>query len=575
VPVEEDDAPETLAARLLPQEQELLVEAIGLYAAGRLEIQGPRVRILTPEEAERRKPKVRQVQRALISVSDKTGLVEFAQGLQALGVEILSTGGTARLLREAGLAVREVSDYTGFPEILDGRVKTLHPKIHGGILALRENEAHARQLAEQGIEFIDLVVVNLYPFEETIARPQVTLEEALENIDIGGPTLLRAAAKNYRDVLVVCNPHHYDEVLEELRSQGGLVSEQLRARLALDVFRHTAHYDALIADYLEKQFEMEERPFPRLVNLRLEKVQNLRYGENPHQAACFYREPGRERNGIVGALQLQGRELSYNNLLDTDAAWELVLEFSEPTVALIKHNNPCGVASAETLVQAYQEALACDPVSAFGSVVALNRSVDEATAQEMADLFIEVIIAPGFEEEALKILQRKENLRLLTMEHATRLEGTGWEIRRVGNGFLVQERDRQALAPEDWRVVTQRTPTAEELAALQFGWKVVKHVRSNAIVLVQGRKTVGIGAGQMSRVDAARLAVTKAGDRVPGSVMASDAFFPFRDSIDEAAAAGVRAIVEPGGSVRDQECIDAANEHGMAMVFTGIRHFRH
>lgn len=574
VPVLEDDTPETLAARVLQQEHQALPEAIQLFAEGRLVVEGRRVRILTPEEAERRRPTMRRVERALISVSEKTGLVEFAQGLQALGIEILSTGGTAQALREAGVPVVDISAYTGFPELFEGRVKTLHPKVHGGILFRREEEAHRRQAEEQGILPIDLVAVTLYPFEAAVQREGISLEEAIEQVDIGGVALLRAAAKNYRDVVVVSSPHQYEEVLTALREHDRWVPEALRSRLALEAFRLTARYDAAIARYLAAQWEPQE-PLPRRLELALERVHILRYGENPHQSAALYLEEGAPRRGLMGALQLQGKELSFNNLLDAEAAWNLVLEFDTPAAAVIKHTNPCGVALGKTPAEAFQRAWEGDPMAGYGGIVAFNRPVDEEAAERMRPHFLEVVVAPGFAPEALEVLQRKKNLRLLTMEHAAAPQDTGWDLRRLGSGFLVQERDWAPEEEKEWRVVTVRQPTPEEWADLRFAWKVVKHVKSNAIVLAKGLQAVGIGAGQMSRVDAAELAVRKAGRRAQGAVMASDAFLPFRDNVDAVASAGVTAIIQPGGSIRDEECIQAADEHGLAMVFTGRRHFRH
>ncbi len=510
------------------------------------------------------------MKRALLSVSDKTGLVDFARGLAHLGVELVSTGGTARALRAAGLTVRAVEEVTGFPEILDGRVKTLHPAIHGGILARRE-PAHLDQLGALSISPIDLVAVNLYPFGQTVARPGVTLAEAVEQIDIGGAALLRAAAKNFAAVTVLCDPADYPQVLAELRHRGE-VSLATRQRLALKAFRHTAGYDAAIADYLAGQFETDE-PFPSELLLRLWRVQTLRYGENPHQQAALY---GLAPDGTpLGGQLLQGKPLSYNNILDLDAAWRAVGDFSAPTVVIVKHNNPCGVASAQSLAEAFPLALAGDPVSAFGSVIAVNHLFDEATARALGDLFVEAIAAPGFTPAARDVLAARPNCRLLEIPTvgAGLAPALTWELRGVQAGVLVQEPD--ALDEKEWRVVTTREPTAEEREGLEFAWRVVKHVKSNAIVLARGQATVGVGAGQMSRVDAVRLAVTKAGDRAAGSVLASDAFFPFPDGVEEAARAGVTAVAQPGGSVRDEQVVAAAEAAGLAMVFTGRRHFRH
>lgn len=511
------------------------------------------------------------IRRALLSVSDKTGLVQLAHGLAEAGVEIISTGGTARVLREAGLTVRTVEEVTGFPEILDGRVKTLHPAIHGGILARRE-PAHLAELAAYGIGPIDLVVVNLYPFARTVARPGVSLDEAVEQIDIGGVALLRAAAKNFAAVTVLCDPTDYPLVLAELRQQGD-VSLETRKWLALKAFRHTAGYDAAIADWLAGQFpEASAELFPDELHLHLWRVQTLRYGENPHQRAALY---GLTPDAApLGGRLLQGKPLSYNNLLDLDAAWRAVGDFSAPTVVIVKHNNPCGVASAETLAEAFSLALASDPVSAFGSVIAVNRPFDEPTVEALGDLFVEAIAAPDFTAGARQRLARRPACRLLQIgDGGAESPAIRWELRSIRYGILLQEPD--TLGDEGWQVVSARPPTVEERESLAFAWRVVKHVRSNAIVLARGRATVGIGAGQMSRVDAVRVAVLKAGERARGAVLASDAFFPFPDGVEEAARAGVTAIVQPGGSMRDAEVIAAADAAGLAMLFTGRRHFRH
>ncbi|WP_027717807.1 bifunctional phosphoribosylaminoimidazolecarboxamide formyltransferase/IMP cyclohydrolase [Desulfovirgula thermocuniculi] len=509
--------------------------------------------------------------RALISVSDKTGLVEFARGLVDLGAELISTGGTARALKDAGLPVKYVSEVTGFPEILGGRVKTLHPAIHAGILALRTPE-HLKQLAEHDLLPIDLVVVNLYPFRETVSRPGVTFEEALENIDIGGPAMLRAAAKNHRHVLVVVNPARYSQVLEALRQ--GRVDDRLRLELAREAFAHTAAYDAAIASYLQGQLQ-EEDLFPPAYVLAAELRQVLRYGENPHQKAAFYRDPTARGPSIAGAVQLAGKELSYNNILDLDAALALVREFAEPTAVIVKHNNPCGVASAPDLATAYRRAYEGDPVSAFGGIVACNREVDAATAREMSRIFLEAVIAPGFSAEALEILTQKPDLRLLKTGPLEEASAERWEVRRVSGGLLVQERDREVIRPAQLKTVTAKEPTSEQMAELIFAMTIVKHVKSNAIVVTKDRQLLGVGAGQMNRVGAARLALAQAGEKARGAVLASDAFFPFRDTVDEAARYGIAAIIQPGGSLRDQDSIEACNEHGIAMVFTGIRHFKH
>ncbi|MFQ6059093.1 MAG: bifunctional phosphoribosylaminoimidazolecarboxamide formyltransferase/IMP cyclohydrolase [Anaerolineae bacterium] len=502
------------------------------------------------------------IERALLSVSDKRGIVELAQGLRELGVELISTGGTARVLREAGLDVCTVEDVTAFPEILDGRVKTLHPAIHAAILARRQPQ-HLAQLAAQGITPIDLVVVNLYPFAATVAQPETTLAQAVEQIDIGGVALLRAAAKNFAHVTVVVDPADYAGLLAELRQKGD-TSLETRQRLALKAFAHTAAYDAAISRYLSQQWE---EGFPTALPLVLEKALDLRYGENPHQRAALYRLPGQV--GVADAIQLHGKDLSLTNLLDLDAAWTAANDFAAPTAAIIKHTNPCGLASAPTLVQAYHDALASDPASAFGSVVGLNRRLDLETAQAINEVFTEAVIAPGFEPQALELLKGRRDRRLLELSAAF----PALEMRGLSGGLLIQERDEADFAL--WRVVTQRGPTEAEDEALRFAWRAVKHVKSNAIVLARGTRTVGVGAGQMSRVDAVRLAVAKAGERAQGAVLASDAFFPFPDGVEEAARAGVTAIVQPGGSIRDEQAIAVADEHNVAMVFTEMRHFRH
>ncbi|MFQ6039991.1 MAG: bifunctional phosphoribosylaminoimidazolecarboxamide formyltransferase/IMP cyclohydrolase [Candidatus Poribacteria bacterium] len=517
---------------------------------------------------------------ALVSVSDKTGIVAFAQELIKLDIKILSTGGTARLLAESGIEVREVSDYTGFPEMMDGRLKTLHPKIHGGLLALRDNAEHIRQAKEHGIEFIDMVVVNLYPFESTIAKPDVELSEAIENIDIGGPTMIRSAAKNYRRVAVVTNPNQYEAVIAELKKKNAALSNETKFNLAKAAFAHTAHYDTVIANYLAGLDGAIAAEFPSALEFRYDKAQDLRYGENPHQKAAFYRGPALSEPSVANARQLHGKELSFNNILDLHAALEVVKDFAEPTAAIIKHNNPCGVACHSTLAQAYRDALECDPLSAFGSIVALNREVDLETAKAIrqavkAGSHAEAIIAPGYTEDALKRLKRSKDLRIMEVNKLGARNPEVKEIKTVLGGVLVQERDLHELNPGDLKVVTEKQPTTEQLESMMFAFKVCKHVKSNAILLAQGKKTVGIGAGQMSRVDSSIIAARKAGDRAKGSVLASDALIPFRDGVDAAAEAGVAAIIQTGGSIRDDEVIAAANEHGMAMVFTGVRHFKH
>ncbi len=540
------------------------------------------------------------IKRALISVSDKSGLGEFAAGLVRHGVAILSTGGTARYLQKQGIAVQDVADFTGFPEMLDGRVKTLHPKIHGGLLGVRDNPAHLAQMAEAGIVPIDMVVVNLYPFEATVARTDCTLEEAIENIDIGGPSMLRSAAKNYRSVTVVVDPKDYALILAEMEANGGAVSLERNAALARTCFARTAAYDGAISNWLSS-LDADGVPqlFPDTLTMQFHKRQAMRYGENPHQLAAFYIEPGPIASpSLALARQWQGKELSFNNIHDANGALELVQEFQEPTVVIVKHANPCGVASADDLTVAYRRARDCDRTSAFGGIIACNRPVDGPLAQEMTALFVEAVIAPAFDEAALAIFATKKNVRLLVTQAGSEPGGSGrsapeWtmmEMKRVLGGLLVQERDTLLLRKADLQVVSQRHPTVAELRDLQFAWKVVKYVKSNAIVYARDGCTVGVGAGQMSRVDASRIAVWKAGEAarllghpshpgadgpVAGSVLASDAFFPFRDGIDAAAEAGATAVIQPGGSVRDAEVIEAANAHGMAMLFTGVRHFRH
>ncbi len=520
-----------------------------------------------------------QVRRALISVSDKAGLVELASTLHSLSIQIISTGGTARTLREADIPVIDVADITGFPEMLDGRVKTLHPRIHAGILARQRDPEHQRQLRELDISSIGLVVVNLYPFEATVARAHVPFDEAIEQIDIGGPSLIRAAAKNFEDVAVVIDPTDYTTVSAELRQEQGCLSRTCRLHLAAKAFARVARYDALIAAYLERQnAAADQSVLPDLLHLRLVKLKQLRYGENPHQQAAVYSDVLKDTPSVAAAKQLQGKDLSFNNLMDLNAAFAMAGEFSEPVAVVIKHTNPCGVGIGQTLSEAYQRAMAADPISAFGGVLGLNRQVDAETARELAATFVEAIIAPGYHEAALAILKDKKALRLLQIEpwpDPTPSDQAVLELRPIAGGMLAQQRDQVDLDPATLRVMTRRQPTDTEMRALRFAWKVAKHVKSNAIVLSREHATVGIGAGQMSRVDACRLAVMKAVSSTKGTVLASDAFFPFRDGIDAAAEAGVTAIIQPGGSIRDAEAIQAADEAGIAMVFTGIRHFRH
>jgi len=516
------------------------------------------------------------IRRALISVTDKRGIVDFARELHALKVEILSTGGTARQLAENGIPVVEVSDYTGFPEMMDGRLKTLHPKVHGGILFLRDHENHRAAAEKHGILPIDMVVINLYRFEETVAKPGCTLEEAVENIDIGGPAMIRAAAKNHPFVTVVTDPADYGKILEELRAGGGTVSRDLNFEMAKKAFQLTARYDGAISNYLGGFREGEPREFPDTLTVQFVKAQDLRYGENPHQKAAFYREWDVLPASISGGRQLQGKELSYNNIMDGDAAWQMASDFDAPAAVVMKHANPCGAAlSGSGLAEAYRKAMETDPVAAFGGIVALNRPVDGKTAEELAKTFLEVILAPGFDREARTILEARKNVRLLEISPAAAGSRREFDYRRVKGGLLVQDRDQERDDLRRAAVVTKRPPTEEEYRALDFAWRVVKYVKSNAIVLARENQLVGVGAGQMSRVDSVRIAVMKAALPTKGTVLASDAFFPFRDGVDLAAQAGVTAIVQPGGSVRDEEAIRAADDHGMAMIFTGRRHFRH
>ncbi|MGH1461600.1 MAG: bifunctional phosphoribosylaminoimidazolecarboxamide formyltransferase/IMP cyclohydrolase [Neptuniibacter sp.] len=519
------------------------------------------------------------VRRALISVSDKSGIVEFAQALNARGVEILSTGGTYKLLKENNIAAVEVSDYTGFPEMMDGRVKTLHPKVHGGILGRRGQDD--KIMSEHGIQAIDMVVVNLYPFAATIARPDCDLPMAIENIDIGGPTMVRSAAKNHKDVAIVVNASDYDTIVAELDEQKGL-THKTRFDLAVKAFEHTAGYDGMIANYLGAIVEGdEEKPadFPRTFNTQFIKTQDMRYGENPHQRAAFYVEPDPSEASVSTARQLQGKELSFNNVADTDAALECVKSFKDPACVIVKHANPCGVSVGTDILEAYNRAFQTDPTSAFGGIIAFNRELDGKTAQAIVDRqFVEVIIAPAVTQEASDIVAAKPNVRLLECGEWSVNRAHGFDYKRVNGGLLVQDRDLGHVDASELKVVTKVQPTEQEIRDLLFCWEVAKFVKSNAIVYAKDGQTIGIGAGQMSRVYSAKIAGIKAADEgleVKGSVMASDAFFPFRDGIDSAAAAGIKAVIQPGGSMRDQEVIDAADENGMAMVFTGMRHFRH
>lgn len=552
---------------------------------------------------------LRPLRRALLSVSDKTGIVEFARELQRFKVEIISTGGTAKALRESGIAVKDISDVTGFPEMMDGRVKTLHPRIHGGLLALRDDEEHLAAMRQHGIEPIDLVVVNLYPFEQTIARESVTLEEAVEQIDIGGPAMIRSAAKNFRDVTVIVSPEDYARIISEMQRTGGATSLRLRSDLARTAFQRTAMYDLIVSTFLSSgphergrggihavaggigtagiasvvgggggggslaaPASVEENDYlPDLAKWTIRKASDLRYGENPHQRAALYRMGA--SGGVAQAESLSGKEMSFNNYVDADAAWQLVSDFDETACAIIKHTNPAGVALGQSLAEAYRRALETDPVSAFGGIVAFNRRVDEAAARAAIEIFTEVVIAPDYEEAAIEVLRTKKNLRVLRAGAPNQLGGM--EYKQITGGMLVQTRDAHRLTRDELKVVTERAPTEEEVRALLFAWTVCKHVKSNAIVYARDGQTIGVGAGQMSRVDSVKIGAMRARLPLSGSVIASDAFFPFRDGIDEAARHGITAVIQPGGSVRDEETIAAANEHGLAMLFTGVRHFKH
>ena len=515
-----------------------------------------------------------RIQRAILSVTDKTGLVDFAHKLSALGVELISTGGTAKLLRESGVNVKDISELTGFPEMLDGRVKTLHPKVHGGILHRREDPKHVAAVAEHGIAPIDMVVVNLYAFEKTAAKPGVAFEELIENIDIGGPSMIRSAAKNFHDVAIVTSPSDYDSIADELSRSGGVLSHETKWRLAQKAFATTAAYDSAIASTLERispdKVQLQESSgFPNTLRFQFHKTLDLRYGENPHQKAAMYSDGSGV--GVANARQLQGKELSYNNIVDLQAAWDLAQEFDEPVCAIIKHTNPCGTATGKTLAEAYKRALECDPVSAFGGVIGVNRPIDADAAEEMHKLFLEVIAAPAFDEAAKAKFASKKNLRLVEVKGVNQK----WVLKNVSGGLLVQDSDVRPLQDADLKVVTQRAPTPEETRALLFAWKVCKHVKSNAIVYARDGQTVGVGAGQMSRVDSAKIGAMKAQLPLKGTVAASDAFFPFPDGVEEIAKAGATAIIQPGGSQRDPEVIEAADRLGLAMLFTGVRHFRH
>lgn len=518
-----------------------------------------------------------RIQRAVLSVTDKTGLVEFARKLSQLKVELVSTGGTARLLRDSGIQVKDISELTGFPEMMDGRVKTLHPKVHGGILHIRNNPTHVAAAREHGIQPIDMVVVNLYAFEKTASKPGVHFDEVIENVDIGGPSMVRSAAKNFKDVAIVTSPDDYDSIAQEMSGSHGELSLGTRWRLAQRAFATTAAYDSAIASTLagislnDGQFAMGQpsADFPSLLRIALNKITDLRYGENPHQKAAMYSDGSGK--GIANGKQLQGKELSYNNIVDLQAAWDLAQEFEETVCVIIKHTNPCGTATGATLREAYLRALEADPVSAFGGVIGVNRVIDGAAAEEIAKLFVEAIAAPGFDAAAREKFAAKKNLRLVEVKPSS----DRWTMKYVSGGMLVQDADVRPLTPADLKVVTQRQPTPEEMRALLFAWKVCKHVKSNAIVYTRDGQTVGVGAGQMSRVDSCKIGAMKAVLPLKGTVAASDAFFPFPDGVEEIAKAGATAIIQPGGSVRDQEVIDAANRLGLAMVVTGVRHFRH
>lgn len=521
------------------------------------------------------------IKRALLSVSKKDGIVELAKVLADLKIEILSTGNTAEILKKEGIPVKTVLDFTGFPEILDGRVKTLQPKIHGGLLARRDDPKHQKEMEQNQILPIDLAVVNLYPFEESIAKKDCSLGNAIENIDIGGPTMIRSAAKNFEHVAVVVDPADYSELASQLKESDGKVSRELRFRLAQKAFSHTAAYDGAISNYLtsievcdEKQVPVAEK-FPAIYNLQAERVSTLRYGENPHQGAAFYTLKKVKEPAIGNSICMHGKELSFNNLLDLDAALETVKEFKDTACVIIKHNNPCGVAIDTSLREAFMKAKACDPISAFGGIAGVNRKVDLEFAEEFNKTFFEAIIAPDYDTDALDLLKSKKNLRILKTPNVSDWTPENWEIKKIVGGVLLQDRDLGRVEIANCKIVSKRQPSADELRAMDFAWKVAKHVKSNAIIFTKPGRTVGIGAGQMSRIDSVKIGSLKAQEDLKGSVLASDAFFPFRDGIDEAAKVGISAIIQPGGSVRDDEVIQAANEHGLAMVFTGMRHFRH
>ncbi|MCT4543537.1 MAG: bifunctional phosphoribosylaminoimidazolecarboxamide formyltransferase/IMP cyclohydrolase [Vallitalea sp.] len=517
------------------------------------------------------------MKRALISVSDKTGIVEFARKLVEQGVEIISTGGTAKKLIDNGVEVIGISDVTGFPECLDGRVKTLHPNIHAGLLAMRSNEEHMKQLEELNVTPIDLVVVNLYPFKQTILKEGVTREEAIENIDIGGPTMLRSAAKNFQDVAVVVDPEDYETVLRELK-ENNEISYETKFYLCSKVFEHTSHYDTLIANYMRKQRKAED--FPETISMTYEKVQDMRYGENPHQKAAFYKEVGNTKGCLTNAIQLHGKALSFNNINDTNGALELLKEFDEPTVVGCKHANPCGVGSADNIYDAYLKAYKADPVSIFGGIIVANREIDKMTAEEINKIFVEIVVAPSYSKEALEVLTKKKNIRVLTLDNILQKQpSTAYDFKKVSGGLLIQTIDNELL-PEDIQVVTKTQPTKEQMEDLKFAWKVVKFAKSNGIAIGKDKMSLGVGPGQVNRIWACKQAISHAiehlgEDALKGSSLASDAFFPFSDCVEEAAKAGIKCIIQPGGSIRDNESIEACDKYGIAMVFTGMRHFRH
>lgn len=519
-----------------------------------------------------------KIKRALISISDKRGIVEFSRGLKRLGVEIVSTGGTAKLLRSHGVEIRAVSDVTGFPEILSGRVKTLHPKIYGGILARRAIAEHMSQVRKHKIGLIDLVVVNLYPFEEKVLDPKVKLEDAVEMIDIGGPAMIRSAAKNFKDVAIVSNPDRYPQILSELERNGGALSGQTLAALSVEAFGHTARYDAKIHEFLRSRILARDN-FPDVLHLVFEKAQGLRYGENPHQEAAFYADSVKPRHGFAAMKQLHGKELSFNNLLDLNAALQIIKDFDSPCACVVKHNSPCGVASSDNLHTAYRDAFRCDSPSAFGGIVGLNRRVDSKTAGEIyASGFLECVIAPGYDAGALKFLKNRKNLRLIEFKDMSKKTKDGvysCDVKKIEGGMLIQEQGRLDITPDDLRVVTKKKPSESQIKSLLFAWRAAKHVKSNAIVIAKGERTLGIGGGQPSRVDSVKIAINKAGKGVKGACLASDGFFPKPDSVQQAAKAGIAAIIQPGGSVKDEEVIKAADKSGIAMVLTEVRHFKH